>query len=158
MSKFLSGVGSWFAGKKTILGGILVLGAAAAGAWFGKIDPTTALAIGGMGFAAIGMGDKANRHQAQILTALQGVAQAGADYRAGNVPGALHAVEGTAATWAPIAGASLHLSADSAGELAAAIQNLAGGGAAATTISVPGTVAVGTSAPASSPATKAAIA
>lgn len=98
MGKFLSGVGSWFAGKKTILGGILVIGAAAAGVWFGKIDPTTALAIGGMGFAAIGMGDKANRHQAQVLTALQGIATAGADYRTGNSAGAIKVAEVTVAS------------------------------------------------------------
>jgi hypothetical protein len=139
MGKFLSGAVSWFEGKKTILGGVLVIAAAAAGVWFGKLDPATAVAVGGMGFAAIGMGDKANRHQAQILTALQGIATAGTDYRAGNKAAALEAVfEGASAPIVadyvsklnpqPIAGASLHLSADSAEELLTAIKSVAGGG------------------------------
>ena len=131
MANFLSKAVTWFQGKKTILGGILVIGAAVAGEWYGKIDPTTALAIGGIGFTAVGLGDKANRHQAQILTALQGIATAGADYRAGNAAGALKAVEGMAATIAPVAGVSLHISADSAGELASALQSISASSPAA---------------------------
>jgi len=98
MSNFLSKAVAWFEGKKTILGGILTIAAAVAMEWYGKVDTTTALAIGGIGLTAVGLGDKANRHQAQILTALQGIATAGLDYRTGKSAQAVQEIESTAET------------------------------------------------------------
>src|ERR1700678_2652672 len=133
---FVSKISTWFQGKKTIIGGFLSIAAAAAGTWYGKIDPVTGLAVAGIGFSAIGLGDKANRHQAQILTAIQGAAQAGADFRAGNRAQAVaDAQAAVIAIAAPLAiqgvqdlgagaHATFHLSADSAGELATAMTSL----------------------------------
>lgn len=83
----------WWQGKKTILGGCLVMAAAVVGVWFGKLDPVTGLGVLGAGLSISGFSAKANRHQAELLTALQGVAQVGADTRAGDRPKALQDAE-----------------------------------------------------------------
>jgi hypothetical protein len=130
----------WWQGKKTILGGCLVMAAGVAGVWFGKLDPVSGLGVVGVGMSIAGFSAKANRHQAELLTALQGVTQIGADERAGKSGQAiLQDVNQVAGQLAPAAtayvsglapvqqaAASLHLSADTVQELAAAIQHLAG--------------------------------
>jgi hypothetical protein len=94
---------AWFQGKKTILGGSLVIAGAAAGVWYGKLDPASALTVAGVGLSIAGFGAKANRHQSELLAALQGISEAGADVRAGR-PGALAAdVEVMAGQLAPAA-------------------------------------------------------
>lgn len=82
----MSGFVAWWQGKKTIVGGGLVMVAALAGLWLGYIDVTSALGVFGFGLSIAGMAAKSNRHQAQILTVLEGVAKAAADYRAGAAP------------------------------------------------------------------------
>ena len=114
------------------------MSAGVAGVWYGKLDPVTGLALLGTGLSIAGLSAKANRHQAELLTALDGVAQAGADIRAGNRGLALVDAEATAGQLAPVLSytqglsavqspaVSLHLSADSVQELAIAVQHLAG--------------------------------
>jgi hypothetical protein len=83
-----------------------------------------------------GYSAKANRLQAELLGALGNVAQLGLAARAGGAAAALHLAEGqlvaTAQTLTPgeiqSTGATLHLSADTAAELAVALQHLAGNG------------------------------
>jgi hypothetical protein len=126
----------WFRGKKTILGGGLVMAGAAAGVWFGKLDPVTGLTLVGIGLSISGYSAKANRHQAELLAALQGISQAGADVRAGK-SGAAELASGVTTLLSPSlapevlssAAASLHLSAPTASELAIALQHLAGNSA-----------------------------
>jgi hypothetical protein len=133
MGKFWAGLVAWWQGKKTILGGSLVMAAAVAGVWYGKLDPVTGLTILGVGLSIAGFSAKANRHQAELLTALQGVAQVGADVRAGNKAEALQDAEAAAGTIgyaeAPAllsSGANLHINAATATELSALVQNLLG--------------------------------
>ena len=96
MGKIWDGVARWFAGKKTILGGGLIMASAVAGIWFGKLDPVTGMAVLGTGLSVAGLSAKANRHQAELLTALQGVATVAADQRAGNQKQAIQDAEDTA--------------------------------------------------------------
>ena len=104
--KFWAAISGWFQGKKTILGGAAIL-AAAAGVWYGKFDAVTGVTLVGAGLSVIGWGDKANRHQAELLTALEGVAKAGVDFRAGNRSQAIQDAEATVSALAPeIAAAS----------------------------------------------------
>ncbi|MDR3797977.1 MAG: hypothetical protein P4K93_07480 [Terracidiphilus sp.] len=125
-------ISGWFEGKKTILGGVVILAAAVAGVWYGKLDPVTAVTLAGAGLSVIGWGDKANRHQAELLTALQGVATVGADVRAGNTQQAVRDAENTAGALAPLAigeavtwnGVNLHLSASTATELSQVLSSL----------------------------------
>jgi hypothetical protein len=166
MGKFFTGIQTWLAGKKTILGGVLIIAAAGAGVFYGKIDPTTALAIGGVGFGLVGLGDKANRHQAQILIALQAIGQAGVEARSGNLAGAMGLVEGEAKPIGasildsyvgsiqppPIASASFHVTADSHGQL---VENLRSLGQTLVDAAAP---APAGGAPVSAPSNKAAIA
>jgi hypothetical protein len=72
----------WWQGKKTILGGGLVMAAGVAGVWLGKLDPVTGLGVLGAGLSIAGFSAKANRHQDELLVALDGIALAGADERA----------------------------------------------------------------------------
>jgi hypothetical protein len=74
----------WFAGKKTTLGGCLVIAAGVAGAATGKLASVDAVTVVGVGISICGWSAKANRHQAEILGALEAVAAAGSDLRAGN--------------------------------------------------------------------------
>jgi hypothetical protein len=122
----------WFEGKKTILGGAVILAGAVAAVWLGKVDPATGLTLAGVGLSIVGYGDKANRHQAELLTALQGVAQVGADIRAGNKQQAVKDAETTAEALAPavigeaaaLGGASLHISGNTADEVASLAKSL----------------------------------
>ncbi len=93
----------WWQGKKTILGGGLVMAAGVAGVWFGKLDPISGLGVVGVGMSIAGFSAKANRHQEELLTALQGVAQIGADQRSGNKPAMIRDAELTAEQLAPAA-------------------------------------------------------
>ena len=79
MDRFLG----WWKGKKTILGGGLVMVGAIAAVFCGRLDPSFAIVVFGFGASIAGYGDKANRHQAELLTALEMVAKVGADTRAG---------------------------------------------------------------------------
>ena len=132
MSNLWAGVVSWFQGKKTILGGGVVMAAAVAGVGFGKLDPVSALTLIGMGLSIVGASAKANRHQAELLTALQGVAQVGADVRSGNSAKAVQDAEQTGlAVATPLlpealsaAGASLHISGATADEVASLTRTL----------------------------------
>ena len=86
MSKFASFMAEfqgWWQGKKTIVGGGLIMAAAVWAVFAGRLDAQTGLALLGLGLSVAGMGAKANRHQAELLAALQGVAKAGTDYRSG---------------------------------------------------------------------------
>jgi hypothetical protein len=128
MVKFWDGLVGWWQGKKTILGGSLVMAAAVGGVWYGKLSAVDGLTLLGIGLSIAGFSAKANRHQAELLTALEGVSQAGTEIRAGQ-PGesVLKSVaqQAARADWKKSA-ASLHLSTDTASELAIAIQHLAG--------------------------------
>jgi hypothetical protein len=84
MGKFWAEVVVWWQGKKTILGGGLVMAAAVVGVWYGKLDGVDGLTLLGVGLSIAGFSAKANRHQAQLLTALQGVAQIGVEVRSGD--------------------------------------------------------------------------
>jgi hypothetical protein len=122
----------WWQGKKTMVGGGLVMAAAVAGVWYGKLDPVTGLTVLGIGLSIAGFSAKANRHQAELLTVLQGVAQAGSDVRAGKPEQAIADAEQTAgaigSAEAPSlissAGASLHITAENAAELNSLTQAL----------------------------------
>lgn len=97
MGGFWAAFVTWFQGKKTILGGLVVVGAGVTGVWIGKLDPASGAAVVGTGLSIAGFAAKANRHQAQILAGLQGVAQAAADVKAGNKAKAIDDAETTAA-------------------------------------------------------------
>lgn len=130
MQGLVAGLVGWFRGKKTILGGALVIAGAVGGVWYGKLDPTSGLTVAGIGLSIAGYGAKANRHQAELLAALQGVARIGADVRAGKpAAGDLQAVTGQLAPGIAgeainLGGASLHLSAPTTDELLAAVSKL----------------------------------
>ena len=122
---------AWWQGKKTILGGGLVIVAGVAGVWFGKLDPISGLGVVGVGMSIAGFSAKANRHQAELLTALQGVAQIGADQRAGNRTAIIQDAEQAAGQLAPaaialvpgmsdLAPAAVHLSGDGLRDLVVA--------------------------------------
>ena len=66
-------------GKKTIIGGILVMAGAVAAVFVGRLDPTFGTVVFGFGASIAGYGDKANRHQAEILEALTDIAKVAAD-------------------------------------------------------------------------------
>lgn len=133
MGKAWAALVLWWAGKKMIVGGVLVMAAGVAGVWYGKLDAVSGLAVVGFGLSIAGWSAKANRHQAELLAALGAITQAGADARAGKLSVAgdlLPGISAAAADLSPAlisgAAASLHLSADTAAELAVAIQHLAG--------------------------------
>lgn len=122
----------WFAGKKTILGGGLVILAGVAGVWYGKLEAVDGVTLVGVGLSIAGFASKANRHQAELLTALEGVGQAGVDARAGNRTAAVQDLESTAAMVGyaagpailSAAGASLHISGATAAEVATLASSL----------------------------------
>lgn len=95
MHKIWAGFVAWWQGKKTIIGGSLVMAAAVVGVWYGKLDPVTGMTVLGIGLSIAGFSAKANRHQAELLTALQGVAKVGADEREGKTDQALKDAEQT---------------------------------------------------------------
>jgi hypothetical protein len=86
----------WFQGKKTMLGGLVLIAAAVAGTVTGKLPVDQGAIVLGFGISICGWSAKANRHQAEILAALQTVAVAGAQVRAGNKTGAMQTVEAAA--------------------------------------------------------------
>jgi hypothetical protein len=154
MGAFATKLATWFQGKKTILGGVLIMVAAVAGVWYGKVDAVTGLTIFGAGLSVVGGSAKANRHQVELLTALQGVAQTGADYRAGNAAKALADGEAAGHALAPsligsavaAGGASLHITGSTAADVSAIATAFVNGGpstvvpvpaAATTTVHVP---------------------
>ena len=122
----------WFQGKKTILGGLVILAAAVAGVWYGHLDPVTGVAVAGIGLSVAGGGDKANRHQAELLAALQGVAKVGEDVRSGNGQQGIQDAQATAAALAPAAIsealplglATLNITGSSAEEVASLVKSL----------------------------------
>lgn len=122
----------WFQGKKTILGGLVILAAAVAGVWYGHLDPVTGVAVAGIGLSVAGWGDKANRHQAELLAALQGVAKVGEDVRSGNGQQGIQDAQATAAALAPAAIsealplglATLNITGSSAEEVASLVKSL----------------------------------
>ncbi len=130
--KVLSGIWAWLKGKKTIFGGLVILAGAVAGVWYGRLDPVTGLTVAGVGFSVIGWADKANRHQAELLTAFQGIAKVGADVRTGNSQQAVQDAETTVTGLAPavmsegisLGGASLHISGNTADEVASLAKSL----------------------------------
>jgi hypothetical protein len=140
MGKFWAGFVVWWQGKKTMVGGALVAAAGIAGVAYGKLDAVTGLGVVGAGISIAGYAAKANRHQTQLLTALQDVAQVGLAARTGGASVAVRVAEGQAIAAVrdltpgeiSSAAATLHLSADSAAGLAAAVQHLAGNVAPAT--------------------------
>jgi len=75
----------WFQGKKTILGGSLLIVGGLAGAFTGKLSLSDATTLAGVGISVCGIGAKANH----FLGALSQVAQAGVDLRLGNKAGAI---------------------------------------------------------------------
>lgn len=97
MGRFLTGIVGAVEGKKTAIGGSLVILGSVVAVFYGKLDVTTGLALAGAGFTALGISDRMNRHHAQVLSAIQGVAQAGVDYRAGNKAKAIEDVKSAAA-------------------------------------------------------------
>jgi hypothetical protein len=78
-----SRIREWFQGKKTIIGGSLVIAAGVAAVALGKLAPVEGMALVGMGVSICGWSAKANRYQTQILGALEAVAAAGLSVRAG---------------------------------------------------------------------------
>jgi hypothetical protein len=64
----------WLEGKKTKIGGVLVMAGAVAAVFYGRVAATDGLVLFGAGASIFGYADKANRHQAQLLQALAAVA------------------------------------------------------------------------------------
>jgi hypothetical protein len=77
------------------------MAAAVAGVWYGKLEPVDGLTVFGVGLSIAGFSAKQNRHQAELLTALQGVAAAGINIRAGNTAMTAATVESVAANAFP---------------------------------------------------------
>jgi hypothetical protein len=146
MGKIWTAAVTWFQGKKSILGGGLVMAAAVAGVWFGKLDPVSALTVFGIGFGMCGFAAKLNRHQAELLTALQGVSQAGTDLRSGDKSKLLSDIQTTAGDLAPAVatyaatnmGTTLHISGAAPEDIAEVLRGLIAA-PAATRIPVEGT-------------------
>ena len=111
MGKFWHIAASWVEGKKTIAGGVAIMAASIAGVWFGRLDPVTALGVFGTGLSIAGFADKANRHQSELLTALQGISQVAVDVKAGNTAQAVKVGEQTALSlgteFAPASGGTI---------------------------------------------------
>jgi hypothetical protein len=73
-------------GKKTMVGGALILLAAVAAVFLEQVTPVAGLALAAFGFSIVGMADKANRHQEELLLVLRDIARAGSDALANNTP------------------------------------------------------------------------
>jgi hypothetical protein len=74
-------VQTWFQGKKTMLGGLVLIAAGVVGIAFGKLPVDQGVVVAGFGISICGWSAKANRHQAELLAALTAVAQVGVTYR-----------------------------------------------------------------------------
>jgi hypothetical protein len=123
---------AWWAGKKMIVGGGLVMAAGVAGVWYGKVDPVSGLAVVGFGLSIAGWSAKANRHQAELLSALQDVSRAAIDSKLGKAavigdlePGLAQLASVAAPALLAQAGATLHISAGTAAEVQSLIASLA---------------------------------
>ena len=101
----------WLQGKKTILSSAVVLVLTAVAFYLGRITPAQAIQLLAFAGVAVGWGDKIERYAPQILSALQALAVAIADYKAGNVAGALAEVEGAGAQLLPAVAGSADISA-----------------------------------------------
>jgi hypothetical protein len=108
---------SWVQGKKTMIGGALIAIAAIVAIWMGVMSPESGLTLVGAGIAVIGFADKANRHQAELLAALEGVAKAGVQYRSGDRAGAVQEIEKTVQNVAGEVAHEWSYRADRAGEV-----------------------------------------
>lgn len=93
MTEIAAAIRTWFKGKKTILGGGVLILAGIFGVALGKVSVVDGLTLVGGGISVCGFGAKTERHQSQVLAALQAVAVAGVDLRLGNRAGAIAAVE-----------------------------------------------------------------
>jgi hypothetical protein len=97
MTGWFGKVQEWLAGKKTIIGGCLIIAAGVAGVALGKVTSVEAMAVVGVGVSICGWSAKTNRYQVQVLGALEAVALAGAAYRSGDTAGAVRTLAQTAA-------------------------------------------------------------
>jgi len=88
MKAWLDKVREWLMGKKTMIGGCLIIVAGVSGVAWGKLTTVDAMYVLGLGISICGWSAKANRHQVAILGALEAVAAAGASYRSGDKAGA----------------------------------------------------------------------
>jgi hypothetical protein len=86
-------VRGWLQGKKTMLGGLVLIAAGVLGVAFGKLPVDQGAVVIGFGISVAGWAAKADRHQQQILEALTAVAAAGVQARAGNKAAAIDTVE-----------------------------------------------------------------
>jgi hypothetical protein len=93
LKQFAASVRTWFQGKKTILGGGVLIAAGVAGVALGKVSVVDGMTLVGFGVSICGFSAKTERHQSEMLSALQAVATAGVDLRLGNKAGAIAAVE-----------------------------------------------------------------
>jgi len=80
-------------GKKTMLGGLVLISAGILGVACGKLPVDQGVIVVGFGISVAGWAAKADRHQQEILAALTSVAEAGAAYRAGGKAEAQKSVE-----------------------------------------------------------------
>ena len=80
----LGKVRGWLQGKKTMLGGVVLIAAGVIGVAFGQVSVEQGAALVGFGISIAGWAAKADRHQAELRTVLAGIAETGAMYRAGD--------------------------------------------------------------------------
>ena len=92
---------SWLRGKKTIIGGSLVMLGAVLAVTFGHLVPELGVMVFGVGASIAGYGDKANRHQAELLAALTELQQVGVDMRTKNAVVAISGLAGAADVLTP---------------------------------------------------------
>ena len=126
---------SWLKGKKTIIAGVVVCAFATMAVLYGLISVEQGGILFGFGMAIAGWADKANRHHAEIMTALTEVAKIGADLKSRQpVAGDLKAgvsdlkpYSGPLAGELAARGTQLHINADSPGELLSALETFAKG-------------------------------
>jgi len=83
--EMLAALRVWFQGKKTVLGGSVLIVCGIVGAFTGKLSAIDAMTVAGFGISICGVGAKANH----FLGALQAIATAGVDLRMGNRAGAI---------------------------------------------------------------------
>lgn len=83
LKAWMTAAREWLQGKKSILGGGVMIAAAVAGVFAGKLPVDQAVVVAGFGFSVCGMAAKAERHQSELLSALQDVGVAGTQFRAG---------------------------------------------------------------------------
>lgn len=86
-------VREWFVGKKTTLGGCLIIAATVGGVATGSLSIVDGITVVGFGFSICGWSAKANRHQSELLSALESVAAAGVDLRTDNKAAAIAEID-----------------------------------------------------------------